>query len=201
MKTDLEFLNHQVFILTDYYKVINLPAFSAYDKIELDLGCGKGLFTLELAKQSPKTLFLAADIKLGRLRKLVNKANLQRIKNILAFRTLALPLISFLLPDNLLDAVHIICPDPWPKFRHRKYKLLTSQFFAFLACKMKVGAYLHLASDDKIYIDWIKRNLLANKNFSSQYEDARHYAQIESEFKKLWIKLGKTIEHWGYYRI
>ena len=188
----------KLFILNDTYKTLSLKEFNLYDKIELDLGCGKGTFVLELAKQNPKTLFLAVDIKLGRLKKLLNKTKSSKVHNILLLRTLALPLVSFLLPDQILNAVHIVCPDPWPKKKHRKNRMLHSQLFSFLSSKMKKGAYLYLVTDDLNYKKWIEECLRTSHQFASCHLYSDAYLSIPSEFKNLWNRLKKKLYYLSY---
>ena len=182
--------------LLNSYKYLEIP--TGYKNVELDLGCGKGAFTLTLAKESPKTLFVAVDIKLGRLRKLCNKAKAQKIENIIAVNALCLPLINFGLLANSISKVHIICPDPWPKNRHRKYRMLNSQFFAYIANIMKNNALLHIATDDKDYELWIKKSLEGLSYFLEDNESIKNYTNIKSEFKNLWERLGKKTTHLGY---
>ena len=182
--------------LIDSYKHLEIPF--GYKNIELDLGCGKGAFTLNIAKQNPEILFIAVDIKLGRLKKLCNKAKAQGVKNIIAVNALCLPFISFGLLANSISKVHIICPDPWPKNKHRKNRTLNSQFFAYLANIMKNKAILHIATDDKEYEQWIKTILKQFPYFFMNNKAIKDYTHIKSEFKNLWEKLGKETTHMGY---
>ncbi|HCN07753.1 MAG TPA: hypothetical protein DIT01_07445, partial [Lentisphaeria bacterium] len=101
-------------ILTGEYERLRLAA--AHDAIELDLGCGKGGYLLELARRFPDRLIIGADVMLGRLRKIKRKAERRGLDNVMLLRVEAWSLLP-LLPDGVLDRIHILCPDPWPKAR------------------------------------------------------------------------------------
>ena len=100
--------------------------------VELDLGCGVGSYTAELAKRYPERKILAADVMVGRLRKLVKRCRRMGIGNMTILRTEARHLVAFMLPDESVDRLHLLCPDPWPKGRHSGHRLLTSDFVSQL---------------------------------------------------------------------
>ena len=79
--------------------------------VELDMGCGKGSFTTELAKRHPERIILAADMLSGRLRKLVSRNIRNDVNNMRVLKAEARMLIARLLPDRALDRIHILCPD------------------------------------------------------------------------------------------
>lgn len=184
--------------LTGCYEVID-PAYGHQcSKIELDLGCGKGGFSLELAKRNPDSLVLAADIKASRLKKINNKAAVHKIDNIQTVRVLAWDLVSYLLPDNSLDRIHILCPDPWPKKKHKGNRLITSEFLGRLTNVMKNGAILHLATDDQPYFEWMMeaiKPLCCYESFEEGIDDVR---DIKTEFENYYLSVGKPVEHRSY---
>ena len=108
-------------------------------RIELDMGCGKGRFTTELAKRYPEALVMGADIKLDRLRKVNSKAARAGCDNLETLHCLGWELFGFQLPDHSIDRVHILCPDPWPKDRHRRNRMLSSEFMHRVTRKIKKG--------------------------------------------------------------
>ena len=101
-------------------------------EVELDLGCGKGSFTTELAKRHPERIILAADVLSGRLRKLVKRNQREGVENMRVLKAEARMLVARLLPDGALKRIHILCPDPWPKDRHSGNRLLSSDFMTHI---------------------------------------------------------------------
>ena len=184
--------------LTGRYEVIDPTYGSGCKKLELDLGCGKGGFSLELASRNPDTLVLAADIKASRLQKINNKAAYAKVENIQTVRVLAWDLVSYLLPDDSLDRIHILCPDPWPKAKHRGNRLVTSEFLGRLSKTMKDGAILHLATDDEPYFKWMKeaiKPLTQYERFDEGIDDVR---DIKTEFERYYLSIGKEVGHMSF---
>ena len=184
--------------LTGCYKVIDPTYGTDCKKLELDLGCGKGGFSLELATRNPDALVLAADIKASRLKKINNKAAVHKIENIQSVRVLAWDLVSYLVPDNSFDRIHILCPDPWPKTKHRGNKLVTSEFLGRLGKIMKNGSILHLATDDAPYLEWMKdaiKSLNQYEVFDEGIDDVR---DIQTEFERYYLSIGKPVGHLSF---
>ncbi len=172
--------------------------------IELDLGCGKGSFTVALAERYPDRHIVGADIMLGRLRKIRNRItnHYPHIENVDLLRATAVELIGFQLPRFSVDRIHILCPDPWPKARHRAKRLLCSEFFGRLANVIKPGGVLHVATDDKPYLAFILEAIKGNKYFDvdeTGIDDIRDEG-MKTDFERQWEKQGIMTTHLSYRR-
>ena len=88
---------------------------------------------------------------IGRLRKLVNKTKNAGITNIKLLRTEARALVCLSLPHKSIDRVHILCPDPWPKHKHKGERLMSSEFIYRLSLVLKDNGVLHFSTDDTRY--------------------------------------------------
>ena len=162
--------------------------------VELDMGCGKGSFTTELAKRHPERLILAADMLSGRLRKLVKRNQREGVENMRVLKAEARMLIARLLPDRSLDRIHILCPDPWPKGRHRGHRLLASDFTAQLHRVLKKDGIFHFSSDDKPYCDAVEKVMNESMLFAP-VEPNGDLEGITSDFERRWLAEGKTVKH------
>ena len=102
-----------IFVLTGKYTLLEdflkLPEGKT---VEMDLGCGKGGFTIAMAQTYPDRVVIAADIMLGRLRKVQKKLRRIGAENTYLFRVEARHLLGQIMPDRCLDRIHILCPDP-----------------------------------------------------------------------------------------
>ncbi|MCM8532879.1 MAG: methyltransferase domain-containing protein [Lentisphaeraceae bacterium] len=181
--------------LAGKYEVIDPKFGGDYKKVELDLGCGKGGFSLEVAKRNPETIVLAADIKASRLQKINNKAALMKIPNLETIRVMAWDLIAYQLPNDCLDRVHILCPDPWPKFKHKGHRLVTSEFLGAVTRVLKNGGILHLSTDDRPYVAWMKEAISGLSQYVPFEEGIDDVKDIETEFERHYVEVGKGVVH------
>ncbi|QSH41620.1 methyltransferase domain-containing protein [Lentisphaerota bacterium ZTH] len=162
--------------------------------IELDLGCGKGSFTTQLGIKFPDHLILAADIMIGRLRKLQKRNEREKACNIQPIRVEARHLVA-MLPDNSLDRLHILCPDPWPKDKHRANRLMCSDFMAQLHRVMKTNGHFHFSTDDMQYHDIVRRVVAQSGLFKEDKAQLSELQDIKSDFELRWNSQGKEVHH------
>ncbi len=173
-------------ILTESYSLLNIP--EGREGIELDIGCGKGGFTCGLAERFPGKTVFAVDIKLGRLRKLARRIVRDDIFNIVPVKVGADSVARYILPDFSIDRVHILCPDPWPKAKHRSKRLVTSEFLGFLGRILKRGGVFHFATDDIAYFESVANITDKSGIFRRAPESIADVADIATDFQKRWEK-------------
>lgn len=190
-------------LLTNRWEVID-PRFGMPPgcPVELDLGCGKGGLSLAMAERFPERMVLACDVMLGRLRRLANKAQRLGLANCAILRANSLDLVAYQLPPASVQRIHVVCPDPWPKNRHRARRLVTTDFLRRAARVLVPGGILHLATDDDDY----RRFMLAAVEKLPEFrrdasgEALADIADLRSEFEKKWHAEGKNVPHFAYRR-
>jgi len=96
--------------------------------LEVELGSGDGSFLVAYAKQSPECNFLGVERLLGRIRKTARKSARAGLTNLRGIRIESSYLLEFLLPRNSVSALHIYFPDPWPKRKHQRHRLINERF-------------------------------------------------------------------------
>ncbi len=193
---------NNIHILTNQYLLLkNIIDLSSPNAIELDLGCGKGSFTTELAKRYPNKLILAADVMIGRLRKLQKKINRQDISNLELLRVEAKSLTYYMLPNDSIDRLHLLCPDPWPKSRHRHKRLITSDFLGSLYRTLKLGGSFHFASDDIDYYNYVKELVNRTEGFKEDSTKISDITDIKTDFEKRWNEQGKKVNHIAWEKV
>lgn len=117
----------------------------------LEIGFGMGETTATIAAAHPENDYLGIEVHtpgVGALLKRIGEAGLTNVRII---QHDAVEVLEHLLPDASLEGVHIFFPDPWPKKKHHKRRLVQPGFIRLLADKLKPGGTLHLATDWEDY--------------------------------------------------
>ena len=192
-----------IFILSDKYVLLNdflkLPEGK---NVELDLGCGKGGFTAAIAQAFPEREIIGADIMLGRLRKVQKKLRRIHAENAHLFRVEARHLLGIIMPDRSVDRLHILCPDPWPKLRHKGHRLLSADFMMSVNRVLKENGVFHFSTDDPEYLDAVVKQVNDSELFApapdSVLDDVRMF---KTEFERDWLAEGKTVTHLAWYAL
>jgi tRNA (guanine-N7-)-methyltransferase len=117
----------------------------------LEIGCGTGVSTAEMALAEPQFDVLAVEVYRRGLAQLLSAIHRQGIENIRLIRGDALDVLEFLLPSGALTAARVFFPDPWPKSRHHKRRLLQPETVALLSDRLRPGGVLHVATDHAGY--------------------------------------------------
>lgn len=119
--------------------------------VEVELGCGDGSFMLQYAALHPKHNFLAVERLLGRIRKLERRGPRLGLKNLRLLRLEASYTMEYLLPPQSVHAIHVYFPDPWPKRRHHRRRLINEQFMLAAQRVLIPGGVLYLRTDEPSY--------------------------------------------------
>lgn len=173
------------------YKVFELPE---QKSVEIDLGCGDGSFTEALAKLHLDRIILAVDTLGGRLEKLRKKACRSGLQNLIIIKSEASFFIQIMLPDNSADAIHLLCPDPWPKEKHRFHRILSSEFAATISRKLKESGIFHFSTDHRPYFDSAKTIFNLNNSFE-EIAIPTQLTPLKSDFELQWLSQKKEVKH------
>lgn len=148
-------------IPTDWSAPLNLAAAFGRtpQRLEVDLGCGKGRFLVARAAAHPETSFLGLDRQTRRLAKVERKAQSAQLANIRLLHAEASYAVTYLLPPDSVAAYYVFFPDPWPKRRHHRRRLFDAAFLDALAATLMPGGCIHLATDHLDYFTNIRRLL------------------------------------------
>jgi tRNA (guanine-N7-)-methyltransferase len=121
--------------------------------VELELGAGDGSFLMRHAALHPDHDFLGVERLLGRLRKIDRKSRRLGLTNVRALRLEASYVLEWMIPAGSLEALHIYFPDPWPKRRHWKRRLIDPRFTELVVRAIRPGGHFHVRTDDASYFE------------------------------------------------
>jgi len=129
---------------------------SSARKLVLEIGSGMGETTLEIAKAHPEADFVAVEVHGPGVGSLLNAIEREQIGNLRVIRHDALDVLEHMVGDGTLAAIHLFFPDPWPKKRHHKRRMVQPEFAALAARKLAPGGILHAATDWPDYADYMQ---------------------------------------------
>ena len=119
----------------------------------LEIGSGMGETTAAIAQARPDADFIAVEVHGPGIGSLLNRISAGELKNLRVVRQDAVEVLERMIPDGALAAIHLFFPDPWPKKRHHKRRLVQPPFAALAARKLAPGGTLHAATDWPDYAD------------------------------------------------
>jgi tRNA (guanine-N7-)-methyltransferase len=131
----------------------------------IELGSGDGSFIVDYARLHPDNNYLGVERLLGRLRKIDRKGLRAGLTNLRLIRIEASYLIQYLIPAESVVAVHVYFPDPWPKRKHRKNRLVTPSFAELVGKVLLPGGEIYLRTDDVDYFAQVQQVFGANNAF------------------------------------
>ncbi len=134
--------------------MLDVPAlFGRVAPVVLEIGSGMGETTAAMAAADPGRDYLAVEAHLPGIAHLLTLVEAQGLTNVRLAYGDGLDLVRRLLPEESLDAVHLFFPDPWPKARHHKRRIVAPDHVALLRTRLTVGGTLHCATDWEPYAE------------------------------------------------
>ena len=140
--------------------------FPSAEQVVLEIGFGMGEATALIARDSPNTGYLAVEVHKPGIGKLMARIEELALSNIRIIEGDAHPIITTMIPDKSVDGVHLFFPDPWPKKRHNKRRIINAEFLALIHPKIKDGGFFHIATDWVPYAEYIEEVFAASPLFT-----------------------------------
>ena len=166
----------------------------------LEIGSGMGEATAQIALNNLDTGYVAVEMHKPGLAALLLLIMEKQISNIKMIREDATYLLANFIPDGSLDGIHLLFPDPWPKNRQHKRRIVQDDFIELIARKLKPKAFIHIATDWQPYAQWIKAKFDNNSQFSGGIV-ARPSWRVLSKFEGQGLKKGHTVTDFRYEKI
>jgi tRNA (guanine-N7-)-methyltransferase len=165
--------------------------FPKLQPLEIELGCGDGSFLVNYAELNPERNFVGIERLAGRIRKLDRKGRRKGLSNIRGIRIESAYFLAYLLPPRSASALHIYFPDPWPKRKHRKNRLINERFPLIAQRSLEPGGTVYLRTDDRDYFEQMLSVFGSSKDFEptdTPPEMSAVLTDFEKEFQKRGIE-------------
>ena len=151
--------------------------------LEVELGCGDATFLVEYARRNPDRNFIGVERLLGRIQKLDRKGRRAGLTNLRGVRIESAYFLRYLLPPRSASALHIYFPDPWPKKRHRKNRLIGESFPALARAALAPDGTIFLRTDDADYFQQMTDVFGMAKEFQ-QIETPTALVELPTDFER-----------------
>lgn len=158
----------------------------------LEIGFGMGETTEKIAQTRADDNFLGVEVFNAGVGAMLKRIQNSGLHNVRVIQHDAVDVVSHMLAPDSLDGVHIYFPDPWPKKRHHKRRLIQSPFIRLLVSRLKPGAYIHCATDWQNYAEQMLEVLRADpelNNTASDYAPKPDY-RPQTKFETRGFRLG-----------
>jgi tRNA (guanine-N7-)-methyltransferase len=161
--------------LADYAAVFGRP-----NPVTVEIGFGMGLATARLAQENPDRNYLGIEVHKPGIGRLLWEIERRGLSNLRIIEYDAVETLERRIPGVSVAAFHIFFPDPWPKKKHRKRRLITRPFTDLLADRLVPGGYLYMVTDSEDYARWALAELSATPALDNPYGDRGGFAPPQS---------------------
>ena len=161
----------------------------------LEIGFGMGETTVEIAAAQPENDYLGVEVHTPGVGSLLKQIEARALTNVRIIQHDAVEVLRHMIAPDSLDGIHIFFPDPWPKKRHHKRRLIQAPLIGLLTEKLKAGGYLHAATDWHEYAGQILAVLSATPallNTATDYAPRPAY-RPRTKFEARGLKLGHGV--------
>jgi tRNA (guanine-N7-)-methyltransferase len=180
------------------------PELAAPFALVLEIGFGRGEFLVELAREAPCAAHVGVDVSRKRVLKLARRLARLELGNVRLVCAPAETAVRELFATASLAAVWINFPDPWPKKRHHRRRLLQPPFVAELAQRLAPGASLHVATDHAGYAEQIDAVLGAEPRLANAFAPEPFLREVPDRrptaYELEWRAAGRPLHFWHYRR-
>ena len=179
--------------------------FKNSNPIVLELGCGKGEYTVNLAKLNPSKNYIGIDIKGARFWRGAKTANEEKLENVIFLRT-QIELLDFIFEKNEIDEIWLTFPDPQIKFQRRKHRLTNTKFLSIYKNILNDSGIIHLKTDSEFLHGYTLGKLeemsinpiVSNHDIYKNSNAPDEAIQIQTHYEKIYLNEGKKITYLNF---
>jgi len=179
------------------------PVFGRRAPCVLEIGFGMGETTAEIAAAHPGIDYLGIEVHGPGVGSLLRQIESRGLTNVRVLQHDAVEVVTAMIRERSLSGIHIFFPDPWPKKRHHKRRIVQVDFIRLLASRLASDGYLHLATDWEEYAQWMLE-ILAQvpelRNTADGYAPRPEYRPL-TKFERRGLNLGHAVHDIVYRRV
>lgn len=194
----------------DRYETFSFPGwdhpnlFVRNQPIHIEYCSGNGAWIAEKAQNNPGINWVAVEMDFDRVRKIWAKIKNFALDNLLVVSAEGWTMTRHYVPSETVEQVYINFPDPWPKTRHAKHRIVQNSFVQEVWRILKPGGSFTLVTDDAAYSAWMINVLSRCSGFASYYPSPYYQTELpdygSSYFEDLWRGKGKEIRYHQYHK-
>ncbi len=174
------------------------------EPLVVEIGFGRGEFLMDLALAAPSVPHVGIEYSTKRVLKMARRLAKTAIRNVRLLDALAEPVVQDLIAPGSVQAFWINFPDPWPKKRHHRRRLLQPGFVRDLGLRLVPGGTLHVATDHEGYADWIDAALAGEPLLVNAFAPAPFRRDVPGRrttaYEAEWRAEGRAMHFWQYRR-
>jgi tRNA (guanine-N7-)-methyltransferase len=160
-------------------EIIDLNAiFPNCESIIMEIGFGMGEATAIIAKNHPNNGYIAVDVHPPGIGKLLARIAENELTNLKVIEDDVHVVLQHMIPDESLDGIHLYFPDPWPKKKHNKRRIVNDGFLQLIHPKIKEGGFIHIATDWVPYAVSIQEVFAASTLFTGGVIDKPEWRPV-----------------------
>ena len=168
-------------------------------EVVIEIGSGMGEATSQIAANNPETAYVAVEVHKPGLGALIIRAENLGVRNLKILNADIFEVLTEHIEDHTIDAFHIFFPDPWPKRKQHKRRLLQPDFIRLLAKKIRAGGRINIATDWYPYAQEIEKNFAANSDFEGGVIDRPKWRPL-TKFESKGITKEHVVTDFQYFR-
>jgi tRNA (guanine-N7-)-methyltransferase len=161
----------------------------------LEVGFGMGETTARIAAENPAVDYLGIEVHTPGVGSLLKQVEEHALTNVRVIQHDAVEVLRDMVPEGSLAGIHVFFPDPWPKKRHHKRRLVQPAFAALAASRLAHGGFIHVATDWQEYAEHVLAVLVATpglRNTAAEFAP-RPATRPETKFERRGIRLGHGV--------
>lgn len=169
--------------------------FGRDNMLNLEIGFGMGQSLADMAEAAPEQDFIGVEVHLPGVGALLKEIEDRGLENIRVYAIDANDVVDLCLPDAALDRVMVFFPDPWPKKKHHKRRLVQHDFVQRLRHKLRVGGVLHLATDWENYAEHMMEIMGESEGFENAVEPSAFAPRPDERPMTKFERRGENLGH------